>query len=260
MIQTLPHDHGIVELRMARPPVNALHPELLQAAAAALREAVRDGAQGIVLSGAPGMFSAGLDVPFLLGLDRPALNAAWQDFFTLCSELAHCPVPVAAAITGHSPAGGAVLALFCDYRVMAEGRRDGERDIRYLIGLNEVQVGLIVPDPIQAALRRLVGPYRAERLLVAGRMLESGEALAAGLVDALAPVENVVERAAAFLRDLLALPRLAMLGTRKLARADLRAAIGRPGSVDLGPFLDAWFRDETQQVLRDLVARLKAKK
>jgi enoyl-CoA hydratase/carnithine racemase len=252
MIHTQFLAEGVLELRMARPPVNALNPELLQAIRAGLDAAVRDGARGIVFSGAPGMFSAGLDVPYLLGLQRPALEAAWQDFFAVCSALAHCPLPVAAAITGHSPAGGAVMGLFCDYRVMAMGE--------FRIGLNEVQVGLVVPGPIQAALRRLVGSYRAERLLVAGAMLEAAEAERLGLVDELAAPDQVVLAAARFLQAHLALPRSAMLRTRELARADLRAAIGAPGEVDLGPFLDAWFEDETQQVLGALVARLKSKK
>src|SRR6185437_3684442 len=82
----------------------------------------------------------------------------------------------------HRP-GGAVLALFCDYRVMARGA--------YRIGLNEVQVGLTVPDCIQAALRRLVGPYRAERLLIQGTMLDADDALAAGMVDELTDVDHV---------------------------------------------------------------------
>ncbi|MCK7595273.1 enoyl-CoA hydratase/isomerase family protein [Pseudomarimonas salicorniae] len=252
MLETQSLDAGIVELRMARPPVNALNPDLLAAIAEGLDKAVADGAQGIVFSGAPGMFSAGLDVPYLLTLERPALESAWQAFFTVCSKLAFSPVPVAAAITGHSPAGGAVMSLFCDYRVMAEGS--------FRIGLNEVQVGLVVPDPIQAALRRLVGDYRAERLLVAGAMLESVEALRVGLVDELATPEQVVQTAARFLASHLSLPRSAMLRTREMARADLREAIGKPGSVDLSPFMEAWFEDETQQVLGALVARLKSKK
>lgn len=252
MIQTQPLADGILELRMARPPVNALNPELLQAIVAGLDAAIADGARGIVFSGAPGMFSAGLDVPFLLGLERPALESAWRQFFAVCASLAHSPVPVVAAITGHSPAGGAVMSLFCDYRVMAEGE--------FRIGLNEVQVGLVVPQPIQAALRRQIGAYRAERLLVAGAMLESAEALRAGLVDELAMPDQVVAAATRFLTQHLALPSLAMLRTRELARANLREAIGRAEDVQLGPFLDAWFEAETQQVLGALVARLKGRK
>jgi len=155
--------HGdIHELRLARPPVNALNPELCALVTQALDDAVAAGAQGIVLAGGPKVFSAGLDVPYLLslGADQEALLRSWTAFFGAARALAACPVPVVAALAGHSPAGGCVLALCCDYRIMAEGP--------YRIGLNETQVGLVAPEGIQSLLARMVGPHRAERLLVAG--------------------------------------------------------------------------------------------
>ena len=249
MIERHIHANDVFEIRLARPPVNALNPDLLARLEAAIREAPEKGAAGIVLSGAPGMFSAGLDVPHLMQLDRDALEQAWRGFFRVCQALASSPVPSVAAITGHSPAGGAVLSLFCDYRVMAEGG--------FKIGLNEVQVGLIVPDCIQHALRRVVGTYPAERLMVAGAMISPDEAARLGMVDELAAVDAVVPRAVAWLDALLTLPRSAMLATRSLARADLVAAVDDPERLDLGQFIDAWFREETQGVLGALVARLK---
>jgi Delta3-Delta2-enoyl-CoA isomerase len=70
MIQTF--DHGAVrELRLNRPPVKALSPELIAAFLEAIQAAPRDGKRALVISGSPGMFSAGLDVPLLLKLDRP---------------------------------------------------------------------------------------------------------------------------------------------------------------------------------------------
>jgi Delta3-Delta2-enoyl-CoA isomerase len=251
MIELHAHPDGIREIRLARPPVNALNPELLARLREAIDAAPAEGAQGVVLSGSPGLFSAGLDVPTLLTLGRDELEAAWRAFFGVCTALAQCPLPCAAAITGHSPAGGAVLSLYCDYRVMAEGS--------FRIGLNEVQVGLVVPEPIQFAFRRLLGAHRAERMLVAGAMVESEEALRIGFVDRLAPVDGVVARAVDWLRATLALPRSAMLRTRRLARADLVDAIGTPETLDLRPFVEAWFEPETQGVLRAMVARLKAK-
>src|ERR1700735_4803181 len=182
MLNIVKHD-TITEIQLSRPPVNALSLDLLRALQGALADAVRYGTRGIVLSGTQGMFSAGVDVPALLTRDRAGVREYWLEFFVTCAALAHSPVPVVAAITGHSPAGGAVLSLFCDYRVMAQGP--------YKIGLNEVQVGLIVPDCIQLALRRVVGAYRAERLLVAGAMIDAEQALACGFVDELAGIDQV---------------------------------------------------------------------
>jgi enoyl-CoA hydratase/carnithine racemase len=253
MLETIRHD-TIVELRLARPPVNALDPDLVRGLRDALRAAPRSGARGLVLSGRAGMFSAGLDVPALLQLQRPALEQFLHDFFSLCGEIAASPIPIVAALTGHSPAGGAVLSIFCDYRVMARSV-DAEKPFR--IGLNEVQVGLSVPACIQFGLQRLVGTYRAERLMVAGAMLEPEAALATGFVDELADIDNVVPRALAWLQSLLALAPRAMLATRQLARRDLVAAFADPDSWLLGDFADAWFGAETQANQHALVARLK---
>lgn len=251
MLDILRND-PIHELRLARPPVNALDPELVRKLREAVEAAPAAGAKALLLSGQPGMFSAGLDVPALLQLDRATFRVFWADFFGLCAALARSPIPVAAAITGHSPAGGAVLSILCDYRVMARGE--------YRIGLNEVQVGLLVPECIQAALRRLVGIYPAERLLVSGAMLEPEAALAVGLVDELAEGETVIARATAWLQGILALPGHAVQATRAMARADLAALFAEPEKLPIEDFLDGWFAAPTQAVLHALVERLKAKR
>lgn len=248
LVETL--DHGPVrELRLSRAPVNALDPALCGALAGALRQAADDGARGVVLSGGPKVFSAGLDVPHLLSLgdDRAALAAAWEAFFDAARALASAPMPVAAAIAGHAPAGGCVLALCCDYRVMARGP--------YRIGLNETQVGLVAPEGIQHLMRRVVGPYRAERLLVAGELVDADTALAIGLVDELHDMDGVAVRARAWLEGLLALPRQPMLDTRAIARADLVAAL-QPERIRLDRFMEAWSAPDTQAGLRALVAKL----
>ncbi len=250
MLDIIPHD-TIREIRLARPPVNALDPALVRALREAVLVAPKEGARALLLSGAPGLFSAGLDVPALLQLDRDAFRVFWNEFFGLCAALARSPIPVAAAITGHSPAGGAVLAIMCDYRVMARGA--------YKIGLNEVQVGLSVPECIQAALRRLVGAYRAERLLVAGTMLDAEQAQAIGFVDELVDVDAVVPRTRAWLEELLKFPPNAMRETRRLARADISAIFADPDRLPIEDFLDGWFAPEAQTVLHALVARLKSK-
>lgn len=251
MIETLEHGE-IVELRLQRPPVNALDPGLIRALRESVEGAPGTNARALVISGAPGMFSAGLDVPSLLQLDRKSILSVWDDFFGLMGALARSPLPLCAAITGHSPAGGAVMAIFCDYRVMADGE--------YQIGLNEVRVGLAVPEPIVRGLGRLVGPYRAERLLVSGAMLGPRDARDVGLVDELAPTGDVVERAVEWCRELLALPGEAMGQTRARARSDLAALFEHIGPEDLESFADAWFSDETQATLKALVENLRKKR
>lgn len=247
MLQRIRHD-GVLELKLDRPPVNALNRPLLEELRDAIEGAPGEGVEAIVISGGEKVFSAGLDVPELVGLDRAALEASWRAFFAVCEALARSPLPSVAAIGGHSPAGGAVIALFCDYRVMAHGA--------WRIGLNETEVGLVVPECIQYAMKRVIGAHRAERLLVAGAMVDAEQAHAIGLVDELVAHDQVVVRAIAWLQALLALPRAAMSATRAIARRDLVDAVSDPARLDLDHFLDEWHSAPTQAVLRALVARL----
>jgi enoyl-CoA hydratase/carnithine racemase len=248
MIETT--DHGAIrELRLARPPANALDPGLISALRAALREAIGSGREVVVLSGSPGRFSGGLDVPVLLTLDRTGIKELWRSFFALLHDLAACPVPVVAALTGHCPAGGTVLSLYADHRVFADGA--------FVVGLNEVRVGLPVPEVIVRALAFVVGDRRAADLATRGLLLGPQDALRAGLVDELAPVAEVVPRALAYARELLAFPRAAMLGTRAFARRPLVAAFDTVDDRLLEAITDQWFSDETQTTLLTLASRLK---
>lgn len=250
MLDTIRHGE-VLELRMNRPPVNALGSELVARLLEAVRGAPREGAQALVLSGGPRIYSAGLDVPALLKFERAQLYAFLGEFFSLTEALGRSPIPVIAAITGHAPAGGAVLSICCDYRVMAEGA------VR--IGVNEVEVGLMVPTHILRALERLVGAGAAERLVVEGRMIESAEALRLGLVNELAPAPEVVARALAQAQRMLALPREAMLSMRAVARAELHAAFAQ-AQLDTRTVGDFFFRESAQKTLQALVAKLAAKK
>lgn len=245
-------NHGPVrELRLARPPVNALSPELLALLAQSVRSAPGEGAQAVVLSGRPGMFSAGLDVPLLVQLDRAGMLSALDRLFEAMEALASCPVPVVAAITGHSPAGGAVLALFCDRRVMADGD--------FGIGLTEVQVGIPLPLSIAGVASLVVGPRRAEELCAAGRLMKPSQALEAGFVHEVVPMDDVVPSSIRWCHDMLALPRRAMLRTRALFRSAVVEILREHRDTDVGDFRDEWFRPELQEELRRLVARLKEK-
>ena len=106
MIKTIEHGE-ILEIRLDRPPVNALNHALVTQLRSAIERAPGTGARAVVLSGSPGMFSAGLDVPELLGYDRATMSRFWRDFFDMLRCIALSPIPVAAAITGHSQIGRA---------------------------------------------------------------------------------------------------------------------------------------------------------
>jgi len=251
MIERIPHGPTL-ELRLDRPPANALSPELIAELTGLVREAPQQGARALVLSGRAGMFSAGLDVPLFVGLDRQGVGRAWRDFFALMEALSSCPLPLASALTGHAPAGGCVLALCTHWRVMAAGS--------FKIGLNEVAVGVRVPDPVWSVARHVLGRRTAERLCTGAELFDAARALELGLVDELAAVEEVVPRALEWSERQLALPPRTLRQTRALCRTELAATFARLDQAELERFLDEWFAEEAQGALRAVVARLTAKK
>ena len=247
MINIEKHD-DIIELNITRPPVNAFNHDVIRD----LREKIThyqsgdENTSAIILSGLPGVFTAGLDLPSLIELNQQQMELFWQDFYGLWKAIALSDIPIVAAITGHSPAGGTVLSVFCDYRIMAEGK--------YTIGLNEVQVGLVAPAPVFKALSRLCGGRVAERHLLAGDLINPQQALDIGMVDQLTTLDQVVPEAIKWCRQHLQLPNSAMLTTRRLARADVHAIFIEDD--DGSDFLKLWFSDETQSVLRTVIAKL----
>ncbi len=250
MLDVTDHPDGIRELRIARPPVNALNTELLRKLIEAIESSASQAA--IVVTGQPGIFSAGLDVRGMLELDREGVSALFVELWRAQHAIAHSAIPVIFGLTGHSPAGGTVLAIHGDYRVMALG------DFR--LGLNEVQVGLLPGPPIHGAFRRLVGGH-ASQLLTRGALVDPATALRVGLVDELCDALQVSTRALEVARELCALPREPMLRTRALARRDLTELFGNPGHALMKERefattgMELWFVPATQERLRRMFVK-----
>lgn len=247
MLERVPHG-GILELRLNRPPANALDLGLIQALTGQIREAPRDGMRAIVVSGAPRMFCAGLDVPWLQTQDEAGLNRLWTAFFDMLRAFAQSRIPIVAAITGHAPAGGMVLAAFCDYRVMAEG------DFR--TGFNAVRVGIPLAYPLYVAFERLCGPRLATRYATEGKILDAAHALEIGLVDELAPVNDVVSQAFEWARKVIALPPNAVARTREFARRGLLQAF-EGWAVDAEEMTRVWRSEETQHAVGKLLQQIR---
>lgn len=244
MITLSNHDACRV-LQLDRPPVNALNAELIAALEQAILSAEQDDSvRVLVLTGAPGVFSAGLDVREMMR--EPAVaNAIVRGFFSLQKTLACGTKPVIAAISGHCPAGGTVVSLLCDQRLMAEG------DFR--IGLNEVQIGLYPGLTIHKIFERVIGARLAADFLARGCMLDPQQALAAGLVDELCRAETLMARALARARELAALPPKTYARTRQLVRRELRQWYEAPAESLEDLMAEGWVNEESIARLRSLV-------
>lgn len=207
---------------------------------------------GVILTGNPSIFTAGLDVVELYGLDKEGSYAFWKRFVDLATELAAFSKPLVAAIPGHSPAGGCVFACCCDYRLMVEGED-------YRIGLNEIPVGIVVPERILHLYGFWIGTRKAYQYLMEGYLLSPQEALKAGLIDEITEADELMNRAHIQLKKYMKLPQQ----TWRMSKLNLRQGLLASMSVDFessyGKAMEQFWSPENRAAMGKLVERLTKK-
>jgi len=201
---------GVAVLSMNKAPVNSLNTEFIQE----LTQAVVDtekAAKAIVLTSGNSVFCAGLDITEMYQPDPARLAVFWGSLQDLWIAMYGCRLPVTAAITGHSPAGGCLLAMTCDYRAMLGPK--------FSIGLNETQLGIVAPFWFKDTMVNTIGTRQTELALMLGTLFTSEQAKAIGLVDEVAAErEEVVAAAHRVALQLARIPREARHVTKMLMR------------------------------------------
>lgn len=178
-------DYVIVKLQRGK--VNAINHEMVRELRKVFYDVEIDPQiKGVILTGQPHYFSAGLDLIELIGYGKTEITNFFEAFGNLYLELVQFTKPCIAAITGHAPAGGCVIAVTCDNRYMAAGEQ-------YRIGLNEVAVNIQISQNLTEAYSFWMGEGLANRYILEGKLLNTSEALSAGLVDEILPLEKVLE-------------------------------------------------------------------
>jgi enoyl-CoA hydratase len=172
----------------------------------------------VVLSGRHGYFSAGVDLKIAPTLDAQGQAEAVQGINRLFAAWYGAPFPVIGAITGHAIAGGLILALCCDYRVVGRLGR---------FGLAEVKVGIPYPAAALAVVRAELRPDASRSLALRSHLVDADKALALGLFDEQVDDEQVVGRALELAAQFAELPARAYRQT-KLALAPRRSPQRRP--------------------------------
>ena len=239
---------GIIDIQMNRPPVNALNLELVDALHQAIDLNTSNGAKGLILSGGEGIYSAGLDVKKLLEMNADEISVFFKSFWGLMAKISRSPIPIAAAITGHSPAGGAGLANFCDYRIAAKGS--------FKIGMNEVFVGLEVPRVIYKGFARHVGEKHATNLMIHGKLMDFDFAHDIGFIDELVEPKEVKTRALDWMKNLTQLPPSAMNSTRLNAKSEINDLFDEQLSLMSEGYAEGWFDEEVQSRMKYIAENL----
>jgi enoyl-CoA hydratase/carnithine racemase len=231
---------------------NAFDIPLLEAMIRGVDAALADGATAMIVTGDGASFSGGLALPSLIDLDRDGVRKLITTFSTAMRRLLEAPIPVIAAINGNAIAGGCVLALMCDERIMID---EGPK-ARPKIGLNEAQLGLGLPAVVIEVVRTRLPMAAHLPVTLEGRLFEPEEARHVGLIDevvATAQLEaRVIERATALAT---AAPAAYAQIKRALLRPTLEA-IDRVDAAETEAWLDTWFSPEGQRRMRATVARI----
>jgi enoyl-CoA hydratase/carnithine racemase len=228
-------------VRLAGGVTNAIGYELATDLANALSE-VKSGFKGLVLAGGEKFFSIGLNLPELLELDRKGMADFWNLFDDTVLGLYTLPLPTACALTGHAPAGGAILALACDFRFAAAGPKR--------IGLNEIRIGVPVPYLADRMLRHVVGHRVANELGYEGKLIEFEAAKAVGLIDEVLPGEEVEPAAVARIHELAARTPAAFALTKQHRTREIAEQFQAIRSELNRAFMACWFAPDTQTLLK----------
>jgi len=251
-IKTKLEDH-ILYILLDRGKSNAIHLEVVKELLQVIQTAKADPAiEGVILSGKAHFFSSGLDLITLYDYDTNQMKEFWHFFMVLIKELVSFPKPSVAAITGHSPAGGCVLSICCDYRVMAEGE--------YIIGLNEVPVGIIVPQNIFALYSFWLGKAQAYRSLLEGKLFKPQEALAIGLIDEVVPFEKIQNAALKKIKMITQFEKNAWQATKLNLRKELIEAFSANHDDVIEQVLTQWWKPSTRSILKTIIDNLTQKK
>lgn len=246
-------DEGIATLTMQRPPVNSLNLELVQEIDKALDEAAKNKSKGVILtSSSKSVFSAGLDIMEMYKPDRKRVELFWTSLQGLWLKLFGSKFVTAAAINGHAPAGGCLLAMSCEYRVMVNGK--------FTTGLNETALGIVAPRWFMHTMCNTISRRQAEVALTTGKMFTVEEALKVGLIDETATDKaDSIEKCKEFIERFDTIPPLARALTKQKIRGDALAWLQKNRQADLEEFLTFVTNPKVQQSLEIYLEILKQK-
>lgn len=208
--------------------------------------------RGVIITGKPHYFSAGLDVIELYEYNFDQIKHFWLDFLGMMIDLVKFTKPLIAAISGHSPAGGAIIALTCDYRMMAEGEK-------YLIGLNEVAVGINITESIFALYSFWLGNRVAYQSLYSGRLYNVQDARAIGLVDQIVELEDLQEAAVNKLKLSFLANDFILQDTKSVMRSELISRIDVDLTEEVERRCAYWMSPQSREEIGRLVNRIAGK-
>ena len=228
---------------------NALNLDLINRLTDILKELKQDGDVGsvVVSSSNDKFFSIGFDIPQLFGQPRREFKIFYGSFNRLCLELYTFPKPTIAAITGHAVAGGCIIALCCDYRFIAEGKKK--------MGLNEIKLGVPLPYPAEVVLQEVVGFRYAREFFEGGDFYLPETLQRMGMVDVIMPLDHVQIKAIERGQQLGESCKETYAITKRNRVEPIEARILSELEEREVAFLDMWYSDDARKKLKDAMGK-----
>lgn len=224
-VTTERRDGGVLVCHVDDGKANALSMDIITAVMSAVDEAETDDAiTSMVLHGREGKFSAGFDLTVMRSGDMAAMSELVSSGGELVARLYGADVPVVAASTGHALAAGALLLLGCDVRVGA--------DVDCKIGLNEVAIGMVLPDWAFTIAGARLSNRHLQRSVANARVTGAAEATDIGYLDEVVPVDTLLDTAVASAAELAALDPRAYRGTVRKLRGETLDAMSAQIAAD----------------------------
>ncbi len=224
-VTTERRDGGVLVCHVDDGKANALSMDIIAAITAAVAEAEDDDSiTSMVLHGREGKFSAGFDLTVMRSGDVAAMSELVASGGELVARLYGANIPVVAASTGHALAAGALLLLGCDVRIGA--------DVDCKIGLNEVAIGMVLPDWAFTIAGARLSNRHLQRSVGTARITGAADAVDVGYLDEVVPVGDLLETAVACAAELAALDPKAYRGTVRKLRGDTLAAMTAQVAAD----------------------------
>lgn len=203
---------GIAEIALDDGKVNALSEQMLKDLLAAIDEAAQADA-ALLIYGRAGCFSGGYDRK-LIDAGGPECDAMRAAGDRLTMAMLDFPAPLVIASTGHAMAKAAFMLLLADYRIGIDGP--------FKAGLNEVAIGMTMPDAAMPQARARLNPGWLSRCALQSEILDPQQAVEAGFYDELVSAEQLLGRAREKVQSLARLDRKAYRETRRLMNEPLR--------------------------------------
>ena len=239
-------------LELNRPKVNAIDESLIKSLNSELDKIEKnDSIKGLILTGQAGIFSAGLDIVSLYNKDREYMESFWFLFSSLLLRIYRYPKLIFSAISGHSPAGGTVISIMTDYRIMSKGN--------YVIGLNEVAVGLSMPIGIGRVFQSLLGERMAEKMTLTGKLVNPKEAKEIGLIDEVVESKNLLNHSIDTMNKWLKLPFNKQIESKLSLRKEVIDLMIDTLEKENDNFINAWFSDECRITMEKIINKLSKK-